>query len=491
MQDKHRLLRIVNIEYALIQGLYWIGFCGIVSYAAVYLQASGYSNTQLGRILAAGYILGFLFPQMLANLIDRYEKITVYRSFRCCAMPYFLRIKMILSPILRENDWELSKMKLVIHDFDAEEWEQIRADYEGDRIVSDLGTIRPCVGCFCCWNKTPGRCVIRDGYENMGELIHRADEVVVFSRYTYGGFSGFVKNVFDRCLGYVLPQFEVIDGETHHQKRYPEDKPYTFIFRGHALSGEEQESARRYVKAVCANIRGHVKAVEFRECEEQPCSGEVQNGLVPDRIVFLNGSMRSQNGNSAKLAGKLGCLLQCEYETVELRKYIADLPGLLAALETAETLIFCTPLYVDGLPAQLIRFLEYAQGHADWAGKKVYVLANMGLYESKQLVNLFSAVRQWCGTMNMDYCGGLGVSAGELVGVLISCTPFRLWPTGKIAAGMGKLAEAVRLGAKTEDIYTEPFGFPRSLYIRIANTNWNRTAKQNGISPADLYRRLS
>ena len=60
MQNKRSLLRIVNLEYALIQGLYWIGFCGIVSYAAVYLQARGYSNTQLGRILAAGYILGFL-----------------------------------------------------------------------------------------------------------------------------------------------------------------------------------------------------------------------------------------------------------------------------------------------------------------------------------------------------------------------------------------------------------------------------------------------
>lgn len=381
-------------------------------------------------------------------------------------------------------------MRLVIHDLSAEEWEQIRADYEGDRIVSDLGTIRPCIGCFGCWNKTPGRCVIRDGYENMGELIHHADEVIVISRYTYGGFSGFVKNVFDRCLGYVLPQFEVIDGETHHQKRYAEDKPYTFIFRGHALTEEERESACRYVKAVCANIRGHVKEVTFRECEERPRSGDAQTDAVSGRIVFLNSSMRSQNGNSAKLAGRLGRLLQSGYETVELRKYIDNIPGLLPVLNTAETIVICTPLYVDGLPAQLIRFLEYAQGHAGWAGRKVYVLANMGLYESRQLVNLFDAARQWCGKMNMEYCGGLGVSAGELIGALIPCTPFRLGPTRKIAEGMSRLAEAVRRGAKTEDIYTEPFCFPRSLYIRIANTNWNRTAKQNGISPEDLYRRL-
>ena len=72
-------LRIVNLEYAMVQGFYWAGFCGIVSYAAVYLQDRGYSNTQLGRILAFGYILGFLLPQLLAGWIDRSEKITVYR----------------------------------------------------------------------------------------------------------------------------------------------------------------------------------------------------------------------------------------------------------------------------------------------------------------------------------------------------------------------------------------------------------------------------
>ena len=101
-------------------------------------------------------------------------------------------------------------MGLVIHDLTPEAWETVRRDYPGWTVVSDTGTIRPCTGCFGCWNRTPGECVIRDGYENMGELIHRADRVTVISRYTFGGFSGFVKNVFDRCLGYVLPQFEVV-----------------------------------------------------------------------------------------------------------------------------------------------------------------------------------------------------------------------------------------------------------------------------------------
>ena len=86
-------------------------------------------------------------------------------------------------------------MNLVIHDLKETEWEQIRPEYEGYEVISDQGTIHPCIGCFSCWNKTPGQCILRDGYENMGELIHHASEVVVISRYTYGGFSGFVKNV--------------------------------------------------------------------------------------------------------------------------------------------------------------------------------------------------------------------------------------------------------------------------------------------------------
>ena len=83
---------------------------------------------------------------------------------------------------------------LLIHDLDPAEWEKISRDYSGWNVVTDNGSIHPCTGCFSCWNRTPGRCVIQDGYENMGSLIHQAGEVVVISKYTYGGFSGGVSN---------------------------------------------------------------------------------------------------------------------------------------------------------------------------------------------------------------------------------------------------------------------------------------------------------
>lgn len=382
-------------------------------------------------------------------------------------------------------------MNLVIHDLNPEEWNKISEQYAGWSVISDEGTILPCTGCFSCWNRNPGECVIPDGYENMGYLIHHAGEVVVISRYTYGGFSGFVKNVFDRCLGYVLPQFEVISGETHHKKRYDEDKPFTFIFYGSELNDDEKESARRYVQAVCANIRGHVKDLIFRECgpseagriSEAPASGP------PDRVILLNGSMRSADGNSAKLARRLAAQLRVDHEIIDLKDHMNDMDPLADILTDAPAIVLCVPLYVDGLPAQVIRLLETMERRKG-IQKKIYVLANMGLYESGQLTNLFSAVRQWCGRMGCEYCGGLGVSAGELLGTLMKALPFRSGPTKKAAAGMDLLSYAINLGSFAGDIYAEPYRFPRSLYIYIANTNWNITAIRNGIRPRDLYRRL-
>ena len=118
------------------------------------------------------------------------------------------------------------------------------------------------------------------------------------------------------------------------------------------------------------------------------------------------------------------------------------------------------------------------------------MLANMGLYESRQLVNLFSAVKQWCSRTHVSYCGGLGVSAGELVGPLMGFTPFGFGPTKEIAKGMNQLADAIRQGRECGEVYAEPYRFPRSLYIAIANSGWNQAAKKNGIRRKDLFRQL-
>ena len=383
----------------------------------------------------------------------------------------------------------MNTKNLVIHDLDPAEWDKTSGNYDGWNIVTDNGSIHPCIGCFSCWNRTPGICAIHDGYENMGRLIHQAGEGVVISRYTYGGFSGSVKGVFDRCLGYVLPQFEVTKGETHHKKRFDEDKPYTFIFYGPELTDAEKESARNYVQAVCTNIRGHVKDVIFRICEdaaEPEQLTEKAEKADSGKVVLLNGSMRNVNGNSARLSRTLSERLKSDTEIIDLKAYINDPDRLISILDTSRAVVLCVPLYVDGLPSQVIKLMERMELSGK-GPKQVYLLANMGLYESKQLDNLFSAVRQWCKRTGCEYCGGLGISAGELMGTLMEVIPFSRGTTKKASKGMDVLVRAVDSTETMPDVYAEPFAFPRRLYIWIANTNWNRTSRKNGIKPEDMF----
>ena len=382
-------------------------------------------------------------------------------------------------------------MNLVIHDLSPAEWDKVSGDYAGWNVVTDNGNISPCIGCFSCWNRTPGICAIHDGYENMGRLIHQAAEVVVISRYTYGGFSGSVKGVFDRCLGYVLPQFEVTRGETHHKKRFDEDKSYTFIFYGPALTESEKKSARNYVQAVCTNIRGHVKDVIFMEREESAGKPELPEKTAagePGKVILLNGSMRSVNGNSAKLARTLSDRLSSETEIIDLRSYLKDMDALISRLDGSQAIVLCVPLYVDGLPSQVIKLMEQMEKRGA-GNKRIYLLANMGLYESSQLDNLFGAVKQWCLKTGSEYCGGLGISAGELMGTLMESIPFSRGTTKKASQGMDHLVRSIDNAEAMADIYAEPFAFPRWLYVWIANINWNRTSRKNGIKPKDMFTR--
>ena len=67
-----------GIVYSLLQGFYWMGLGVAVSYCAVYLQGRGYSNSQLGLVMALGYIVSLLLSPSLASLVDSAKRVTVF-----------------------------------------------------------------------------------------------------------------------------------------------------------------------------------------------------------------------------------------------------------------------------------------------------------------------------------------------------------------------------------------------------------------------------
>lgn len=369
-------------------------------------------------------------------------------------------------------------MKLLIHDYTPEEFAPLAAQYDGWDIVSDDGTIRPCIGCFGCWIKTPGQCVIPDAYQTMARRIHAAEEVVVCTKWTYGGFSPFVKNVFDRSIGVVLPFFEIVDGEMHHQKRYPEAKPITVHFRGSGLDSEKQALSRRYVDAVCLNLQGMVKGVTF---EELPAPARKQADDRPvSGTVLLSGSLRGKAANSRALLQRLNRRLGAEI--VDLVSFHGDYAALAARLRAAETIVLATPLYVDGLPSAVLRLLSALE--QDPGGKKrVYAIGNLGFYESRQIQNLLAFVRSWCEQCGYVYGGGLAVGAGAMNAQLLKL------PGAKNAvAGLERFASAILDGRSVNDHYEDSFLFPRAAYVLAANHSWIPKGKKNGLTKEELRR---
>lgn len=66
--------RMPTMEYSAAQALFWMNLCVYISYAAVYLQALGYSNARLGLVVGCGNILSFIISITFSSAIDKHPK---------------------------------------------------------------------------------------------------------------------------------------------------------------------------------------------------------------------------------------------------------------------------------------------------------------------------------------------------------------------------------------------------------------------------------
>ena len=86
----------VTFHYTLITGGFWMAFCVVTAYAAVYLQGIGCSNQELGLILALGNVGGAVLSPVLGALIDRNRKIR-----HAAIVNVLLAIQVVLLILLR------------------------------------------------------------------------------------------------------------------------------------------------------------------------------------------------------------------------------------------------------------------------------------------------------------------------------------------------------------------------------------------------------
>ena len=79
----------------------------------------------------------------------------------------------------------------------------------------DLSTLKisNCVGCFGCWTKTPGRCVIRDDATRIYPCIAASDTLLYVSRLCYGSYDVLMKTMLERAIPVQMAFIRLLDGE--------------------------------------------------------------------------------------------------------------------------------------------------------------------------------------------------------------------------------------------------------------------------------------
>jgi len=117
--------------------------------------------------------------------------------------------------------------------------------------------IQPCRGCFSCWVKTPGLCVIRDdGQEPILRAWAEADLIAILTPVIFGGYAPELKKALDRIIPVLLPFFIKIDGEAHHPQRYPRRRRLLAIGTQRQEDPDSENNFRRIVLRNALNMGG-------------------------------------------------------------------------------------------------------------------------------------------------------------------------------------------------------------------------------------------
>ncbi len=116
--------------------------------------------------------------------------------------------------------------------------------------------IRPCLGCFACWLKTPGVCSQDDQMAGLLQRIAQSDIVVYATPLYVDGMNAQMKTLLDRSIPLLKPFFVVHDDHCRHDRRegYRDGKVVLVSVSGFTEL-DNFDPLVAHVRAACRNMR--------------------------------------------------------------------------------------------------------------------------------------------------------------------------------------------------------------------------------------------
>ena len=136
------------------------------------------------------------------------------------------------------------------------------------------------------------------------------------------------------------------------------------------------------------------------------------------KTVFINCSPKKRFCASAYFLFLQRLFVGGKKVTEKLRTP-ADHARILEQLKDAQAVVFGLPLYVDGIPSHVLRFMEEMEAFCRQNGLQLslYCIANNGFIEGKQNEPLMRSFEHFCSRAGLTWGGGVGIGGGVMLNV--------------------------------------------------------------------------
>jgi hypothetical protein len=206
------------------------------------------------------------------------------------------------------------------------------------------------------------------------------------------------------------------------------------------------------------------------------------------KIIIINGSPKTIKSNSEILGNYLFPLLKEN----NIKKYYSIYFQLndktKNEIYNSDVLIFIFPLYVDGIPSNLLKLLvKFEKENVVRPKTKIYCIVNNGFYEGKQNFLALLHMKNWCKKVNAKWGQGIGIGSGELLPYL---KRFKLGqgPLKNLEKILNRFSRNILTLNSDKNIYINP-NWPKSLYFIQGSISWILKARKNNIKIRELFKK--
>lgn len=207
------------------------------------------------------------------------------------------------------------------------------------------------------------------------------------------------------------------------------------------------------------------------------------------RIALINGSPKAKNSASGTLLEDIRRYVGEKAELIEFGFHSSSVSTeTIDELTSTDAWVFAFPLYVDGIPGQLLSCLiQLEEARIQNPEIRIYGVANCGFYEGIQAELALQLLQNWCTKTGFLWGGGIGIGGGGGLAMMPKMQPGQ-GPKAPIDKALATLSEVI-LKKESQDNKYVSVAFPRFLYKLGAQMGWRQMIKANAGKVKDLKKR--